>query len=104
MKSVTEFETKENGKENMEKENKFQGITTDKDLQTYPPVHLTSSHECDPSVLEYVYPEDNGEHKWINDPTKKFQFAPNIDEFDDYINKSLPITPQISSTHNLLVN
>ena len=27
-----------------------------------------------------------------------------MDEFDDYINKLLSITPRISSTHNLLVN
>ena len=35
---------------------------------------------------------------------KNFQVNPIFDEFDDYINKLLSITPQISSTHNLLVN
>ena len=40
---------------------KFQGIPTDKDLQTYPSVHLTSPQEWDPSVLDYVHPKDNGE-------------------------------------------
>ena len=75
---------------------KFQGIPTNKDLQTYPSVHLTSPHEWDPSVLDNVYPEDNGEPDWINDTTENFQFDPNIDEFDDYVNKSLSITPQIS--------
>ena len=39
-----------------------------------------------------------------NDPTEKFQFDPRLDAFDDYINMSLPITTQISSTHNLLGN
>ena len=39
----------------------FLGIPTDKGLQTYPSVHLTSPHKCDRSVLEYVHPEDNGE-------------------------------------------
>ena len=34
----------------------------------------------------------------------KFQVDPIFDEFDDYINKLISITPQISSTHNLLVN
>ena len=38
---------------------KFQGIPTDKDLQTYPSVHLTSPQEWDPSVLDYVHPKDN---------------------------------------------
>ena len=36
----------------------LQGIPTDKDLQTYHSVHLTSSHEWDPSVLDYEHPED----------------------------------------------
>ena len=107
---------------------KFQGIPTDKDLQTYPSVHLTSPQEWDPSVLDYVHPKDNGEpnstydliEKFQVDPTfdefddsepnstydliEKFQVDPTFDEFDDSINKLLSTTPQISSTHNLLVN
>ena len=83
---------------------KFQGVPTENDLQTYPSVHLTSPQEWDPSVLDYVHIEDKGEPDWTNDPTEKFQFDPTIDEFDHYINKSLSTTPQISSTHNLLVN
>ena len=85
-------------------------ISTDKDLQTHPSVHLTSPHEWDPSVLDYVHPEDNGEHDWANDLNERFPFDPNFDEFGDYVNRSLSIldilddTPQISSTHNLLVN
>ena len=31
---------------------KLQGIPTEKDLQTYPSVHLTSPKEWDPSVLD----------------------------------------------------
>ena len=83
---------------------KFQGIPTEKDLQTYPSVHLTSPQEWDPSVLDYVHPKDNGEPNSIYDSTEKFQVDPTFDEFDDYINKLLSITPQISSTHDLLVN
>ena len=72
-------------------------IPTDKDLQAYPSVHLTSPHEWDPSVLDF-------------DPTEWFQFDPNFDEFGHYANRSLSIldkldhAPQISSTHNLWVN
>ena len=40
---------------------KFHGIPTDKDLQTYPSLHLTSPQEWDPSVLDYVHPKDYGE-------------------------------------------
>ena len=83
---------------------KLQGIPTDMDLQTYPSVHLSSPQEWDPSVLDYVHPKDNGEPNSTYNATEKFQVDPIFDEFDDYINKLLSITPQISSTHNLLVN
>ena len=83
---------------------KFQGIPTDKNLQTYPSVHITSPQEWNPSVLDYVHTKDNGEPNSTYDLIGKFQFDPTVDEFDDYINKLLSITPQISSTHNLLVN
>ena len=83
---------------------KFQGIPTDKDLQTYPSVQLTSPQQWDPSVLDYVHPKDNGEPNLTYDSIEKFQVDPTFDEFDDYINKLLSITPQILSTHNLLVN
>ena len=82
----------------------FQGIPTDKDLQTYPSVHLTSPQEWDPSVLDYVHPKDNGEPNSTYDLIEKFQFDPKFDEFDDYINKLLTITIQMSSTHILVVD
>ena len=43
------------------------GHPIDKDIQTYPSVHLTGPHECDPSVLDYVHPEDNGEPDFLKD-------------------------------------
>ena len=83
---------------------KFQGIPTDTDLQTYPSVQLTSPQEWDPSVLDYVHPKDNGEPNSTYDSTEKYQVDTTFNEFDDYINKLLSFTPQISSTHNLLVD
>ena len=83
---------------------KFRGIPTDKDLQTYPSVHLTSPQKLDPTVLDNVHPKDNGEPNSTYDSIKKLQFDPTFDEFDYYINKLLSITPQMSSTHNLLVD
>ena len=77
---------------------KFQGIPTDKDLQTYPSVHLTSPQEWDPSVLDYVHQKGNGEPNSTYDLIEKFQVDPTFDEFDDYINKLL----SLSSTHNTL--
>ena len=72
---------------------KLQGIPTDKDLQTYPSVHLTSPQEWNPSVLDYVHSKDNGEPNSTYDLIEKFQVDPTFDEFDDYVNKLLSITP-----------
>ena len=61
----------------------LQGITTDKDIQTYPSVYLTSPPEWDPSVLNYEHPEDNGEPDWAIDLNEMSQFDQNSDEFGD---------------------
>ena len=88
----------------------FLDIPKDKDHHTYPSVHLTIPHEWDPSVLDCVHPEDNGEPDWANDPTERFHFDPKFDEYGDYVNRSLSVldilddAPQILSSHKLLVN
>ena len=69
----------------------LQGVPTDTDLQTYPSVHLTSPHEWDPSILDYEQPKNNGKPDWAIDPTEKFQFDPNYDEFGADVNRSLSI-------------
>ena len=40
------------------------GKPTDEELVKYPSVHLTSIHEWDPSVLDFSYPERDGEPVW----------------------------------------
>ena len=71
---------------------------------------LTSPHEWDPIVLDYDYPEDNGDPDWAIDPMKCLSLIIFFDEYGDYVIISLSIldilddTPQISPTHNLLVN
>ena len=45
-----------------------------------------------------------GEPNSSYDLIDKFHLNTTFDVFDDYINKLLTITPQTSSTHNLLVN
>ena len=39
----------------------FIGTPSDKNLQKYPFVHLAIPQEWDPSVLDYVHPDGNGE-------------------------------------------
>ena len=88
----------------------LQGVPTNKDLQTYPSVHLTGPHEWDPSVLDFKHPENNGEPDWAIDHNKNFQFDPNFDGFGDYVNRSLSSldildeTPPISPIHNPFIN
>ena len=46
------------------------GISTDKDLETYPHILLTGPYEWDPSVLDYTHPHsDDGDLVWIPDPS-----------------------------------
>ena len=84
----------------------FIGTPTDKDLQKYPSVHLTSQDEWDPSVLDYVHQDSDAEPSWTTDPNDRSQFDPNFDEFGDYVNTVIQIlnilvdTPQTSSAHN----
>ena len=54
----------------------LQGIPTDKDLQTYPSVHLTSPHEWNPSILHYEHPENKGGLIGLLIPMKTFSLVP----------------------------
>ena len=65
------------------------GKPTDTHLERYPAVHLTGSHEWDPSVLHYTYPSCDGEPPWSNDPDERFVFDPNFDEFGDYTQRAI---------------
>ena len=53
---------------------KFHGIPTDKDLQRYPSVHLTSPQEWDPSV----HTKDNGEPNSTYDSIENFNFIQHL--------------------------
>ena len=63
---------------------------SDEDLERYPAVHLTGPHEWDPSVLDFTQPSGDGEPPWSNDPSERFAFAPNFDEFGDYTQTAIP--------------
>ena len=65
------------------------GKPSDKDLERYPAVHLTEPHKWDPSVLDFSYPSGDGESPWSNDPTERYAFDPNFDEFGDYTHRAI---------------
>ena len=55
------------------------GKPTDEELIKYPSAHLTSIHQWDPSVLDFSYPEGNGEPVWACDPQHVDLINPNFD-------------------------
>ena len=65
------------------------GNPTDTDLERYPAIQLTATHEWDPSVLDYTHPSGDGEPPWSNDPDERFAFDPNFDEFGDYTQRAI---------------
>ena len=39
--------------------------------------------------MEFCYPPGDGEPPWSNDPTERFAFDPNFDEFGDYTHRAI---------------
>ena len=65
------------------------GKPTDKDLETYPSIHLTSPHEWDPSVLDYEHSSELGTPSWHPNPTINSSFDPNFDELGHYTQRAI---------------
>ena len=55
------------------------GKPTNEELIKYLSVHLTSMHEWDPSVLDFSYPEGDGEPVWACDPQHVDLIDPTFD-------------------------
>ena len=49
---------------------------TDKDLETYPNVLLTSPLEWEPSLLNYTCPHSDGDPVWAPDPSDHDKHCP----------------------------
>ena len=65
------------------------GKPSHKDLERYPAGHLRGPHKSDPSVLDITDPSGDGVPPWSNDPTERFAFDPNFDEFGDYTHTAI---------------
>ena len=65
------------------------GKPTDEELAKYPSVHLTSIHEWDPSVLDFSYPEGDGEPVWACDPQHLDLLDPNFDPHGLYTKRAI---------------
>ena len=65
------------------------GKPTDEELLKDPSVHLTSIHEWDTSVLDYSYPEGDGEPLWACDPQHLDLLDPNFDTHGPYTKSAM---------------
>ena len=99
-KDVNEFEpTKENGEQNIGKENKLLSTNFEVKIENQK-VEWLITYSLDQQIFKFTQ-RIMGSLVGLMIQLKNFNL---IQTFDDHINKLLYITPQISSTHNLLVN
>ena len=80
------------------------GKPTDKDLDEYPHVLLTSPHEWEPSVLDYSHPNTKGYPSWVPEPSARHQHDPRIDECGNIHNRSIHTLSILSGASNFTVH
>ena len=79
------------------------GKPTDQDLDQYPHVLLTSSHESDPSVLDYSHPNTHAYPSLAPDPTVRDQHDPRIDECGNIHHRTIHTLSILSDTPSIFV-
>ena len=72
------------------------GKPTDEELVMCPEVHLTSIHEWDPSVLDFIYSESDGEPVWACDPQHLDRVDPNFDPHGLYTKRAINILSSLA--------
>ena len=77
------------------------GKPIDEELVKYPSVHLTGIHEWDPSVLEFRYPEEDGEPVWACDPQHVDLIDPNFDHQGLYTKRAINTLPSLADVHKI---
>ena len=77
------------------------GKPTDEELVIYPSVHLTSINEWDPSVLEFSYPEGDGEPVWACDPQHVDLIDPNFDPQGLYTKRAINTLSSLADVHKI---
>ena len=82
---------------------RFLGKLTDKDLDAYPHVLLTSPHEWDPSALDYSHPDTWGYPSWAPEPSTQDQHDPRIDECGNIHHRSIHTLSDLSGTPELIL-
>ena len=77
------------------------GKPTDEELVKYPSVHLTSIHECDPSVLDFSNPEGDGEPVLACDPQHVDLIDHNFDPQGLYTNRVINTLLFLADVHKI---
>ena len=77
------------------------GKPTDEGLVKYPSVHLTSIHEWDPFVLDFSYPEGDGEPVWACDPQYVDLIDPNFDSHGLYTKRSINTLSSLADVYKI---
>ena len=77
------------------------GKPTDEELVKYPSVHLTSIHELEPSVLDFSYPEGDGEPVWACDPQYVDLIDPNFDYQGLYTKRAINTLSSLPDVHKI---
>ena len=78
------------------------GKPTDEELVKYPSVHLTSIHEWDPCVLDFSYPERDGDPAWACDLQHVDLIDPNFDHHGLYRKKAINALSSLADVHKSL--
>ena len=77
------------------------GKPTDEELVKYPSVHLTSIHKWDPSILDFSYPEGDGEPVWACDPQHVDLIDPNFDPQGLYTKRAINTLSSLADVHEI---
>ena len=77
------------------------GKPTDEELVKYSSVHLTSIHEWDPSVLDFSYPDRDGEPVWTCDPQYVDLIDPNFDPQGLYTKRAINTLLSLADVHKI---
>ena len=79
------------------------GKPTDKDLDQYPHVLLTSPHEWDPSVLDYSHPNTVDTPPGHPDPSARDKHDPRLDEYGNIHHRTIHTLSILSDTPTISV-
>ena len=79
------------------------GKPTDEELVKYLSVHLTSIQEWDPSVIDFSYPEGDGEPVWACEAKHVDLMDPNFDHQGLHTKRAINTLSSLADVHKILV-